>query len=90
MIYALNDAHTFPHTIQCNGEFYVGQLNVWYNQNGIHLIRSNPYTPNSNGKVERMNREIFRKMKTYFYFVRKQLYLASSFITNRIQNSFNS
>lgn len=59
----VNDAqNTFPHIIQGDGEFAVGAFRIWCNNNDIQFIKTTSYTPNSNGKVERVNREV-RKSK---------------------------
>ena len=59
----VNEAHTFPHIIQVDNEFSAGSFRTWCNNHNIRLIATSPYTPNSNGKVERKNREIRRKIK---------------------------
>ena len=59
-------AATIPHIIQCDNEFNAGAFLAWSNLNGVILIPVSAYTPTSNGKVERMNREIRRKMKAGF------------------------
>lgn len=59
-------AGTTPHIIQCDNEFNMGSFLAWSNLNGIILIPVSAYTPTSNGKVERMNREIRRKIKAGF------------------------
>jgi hypothetical protein len=86
-----NDAHTFPHIIQCDNEFNAGAFLVWANNNGVILIPVSAYTPNSNGKVERMNREIRKKIKAglirnndYVWAPRLQSYV------DNINNSVNS
>lgn len=87
----VNDANTFPHIIQCDGEFYVGEFRVWCNQNNIQLIRSNPYTPNSNGKVERMNREIRRKLKAYLVRINGHIWFPQlQAFVNNMDNQQNS
>ena len=48
----VNEAHTFPHIIQADGEFAVGAFRDWCNQHHIILIKTTSYTPNSNGKIE--------------------------------------
>ena len=56
-------ANTVPHIIQGDGEFAVGAFRQWCRNNNIRFIQTTPFTPTSNGKVERMNREIRRKIK---------------------------
>jgi hypothetical protein len=62
----VNEAQTFPHTIQGDGEFTAGAFRAWCNANNIEFIKTTSYTPTSNGKVERMNREIRKKIKAGF------------------------
>jgi hypothetical protein len=56
-------ARTYPHIIQGDGEFGQGSFLEWCNQHNIRFIQATPFTPTSNGKVERMNREIRRKIR---------------------------
>ena len=58
-----NEAGTIPHIIQADQEFGRGDLRNWMNQQGITFIQTTSYTPVSNGKVERMNRTLRRKIK---------------------------
>jgi hypothetical protein len=62
----VNEAHTFPHIIQGDGEFAVGNFRNWCNLHNIVFIRTTSYTPVSNGKIERANREVRKKMKAGF------------------------
>ena len=63
----VNDAqNTFPHIIQGDGEFAVGAFRIWCNNNDVQFIKTTSYTPNSNGKVERVNREVRKKIKAGF------------------------
>ena len=87
----VNEAHTFPHIIQVDNEFSGGSFRTFCNNNNIRLIAISPYTPNSNGKVERMNREIRRKIKAglirnndYIWAPRLQTYV------NNINNQVNA
>ena len=87
----MNEAHTFPHIIQVDNEFSAGSFRTWCNNNNIRLIATSPYTPNSNGKVERMNQEIRRKIKAglirnndYVWAPRLQTYV------DNINNQYNS
>jgi len=62
----VNEAHTFPHIIQGDSEFAKGALLLWCQNNRITLIKTTSYTPNSNGKIERINREVRKKIKAGF------------------------
>ena len=58
---------TYPHILQGDNEFRpAGALAGWFLAHNIHSIRTSPYYPVSNGKVERMNRELRRKVKAGF------------------------
>ena len=59
----VNEANTYPHIIQGDSEFAVGAFRIWCNNHNITFIKTTSYTPNSNGKVERANREIRKKIK---------------------------
>ena len=87
----VNEAHTFPRIIQVDNEFSGGSFRTFCNNNNIRLIATSPYTPNSNGKVERMNREIRRKIKAglirnndYVWAPRLQTYV------DNINNQYNA
>jgi hypothetical protein len=62
----VNEAHTLPHIIQADGEFAVGAFRQWCNDNNVRFIQSTPFTPTSNGKIERINREVRKKTKAGF------------------------
>ena len=57
------DAFTHPHVIQGDSEFAGGDFRSWCAQNNVQFIRSTSYTPTSNEKVERANREMRKKIK---------------------------
>ena len=59
----VNEAFTFPHMIQGDGEFAVGNFRFWCQNSHIQFVRTSSHTPISNGKVERANREIRKKIK---------------------------
>ena len=87
----VNEAHTIPHIIQVDNEFAVGSFRTWCNNHNVRIIATSPYTPNSNGKVERMNREIRRKIKAglirnndYVWAPRLQTYV------DNINNEYNA
>lgn len=62
------EAHTEPHILQCdNGKEFLGQnpggFSHWCVTNNITIARAKSYSPQGNGKVERMNQTIRRKVK---------------------------
>lgn len=83
----VNEAHTFPRIIQGDGEFNVGALRNWYREHNIQFIKTTSYMPNSNGKVERMNREVRRKIKAGF--VRSNTLIWNNPLQDYIQNINN-
>lgn len=61
------EANTQPHILQMdNGTEFLGDLQNWVQQQGIIIARTKTYSPESNGKVERMNQTIRRKLKAIF------------------------
>jgi transposase InsO family protein len=58
-----NEANTHPRTIQGDSEFAVGGIAAWCRAHNIKVIKTLTYTPQSNGKVERMNQEIRKRPK---------------------------
>jgi hypothetical protein len=59
-------AGTYPAVIQADSEFNQGDFAAYCALHLIVLIQTTSYTPWSNGKIERENREIRRKMKRGF------------------------
>ena len=57
---------TYPHIIQADNEFQTTALKRWCEEHDVQLIKTSPYMPTSNGKVERMNREIRKKIRAWF------------------------
>lgn len=59
---------TTPETLQSDSgpEFQNGIMNAFTNANGITHIFTTTYNPKSNGKVERKNREVRKKIKAGF------------------------
>jgi transposase InsO family protein len=57
---------TYPHIIQADNEFQTVALKRWCDEHNVQLIKTSPYMPTSNGKVERMNREIRKKIRAGF------------------------
>jgi hypothetical protein len=65
----MQEANTTPHIIQADSEFDKGSFKTYCEQTArppIRLIKTASYTPTSNGKVERVNREIRKKIKAGF------------------------
>lgn len=64
--------NTYPRILQADGEFHAGnpaQANIlerWCDEHNIEFVKTLSYTPTSNGKIERMNREIRKKMRAGF------------------------
>jgi hypothetical protein len=64
--------NTYPRILQADGEFHAGnpnQANVlerWCDEHNIEFVKTLSYTPTSNGKIERMNREIRKKIRAGF------------------------
>lgn len=61
-----NDAQCYPHQIQGDTEFNSGSFKTWCRDHHIKFIKTMSYSPTSNGKVERANREIRKKTKAGF------------------------
>jgi len=60
----INDAGgQHPRIIQSDQEFGKGYLLTWYAAHNIKHVQTPSYTPTSNGKVERANRSLRRKIK---------------------------
>jgi transposase InsO family protein len=62
----MNANNTVPHIIQGDGEFSQGEFRASCVANGIRMIKTNPYSPTSNGKIERANREIRKLIRAGF------------------------
>ena len=58
-------ANTYPGILQSDngGEFRNATMRAWAAMHNVQLIYTQSYTPKSNGKVERKNREIRKKIK---------------------------
>ena len=58
--------NTIPHILQCDSEFNKGNFKDYCELDcvpPITIVQTTSYTPQSNGKIERMNREIRKKIK---------------------------
>lgn len=62
----MTESNTTPGTIQCDSEFSQGNIKTFIRDNHIKLIKTPSYKPTSNGKIERMNRVIRQKIKSFF------------------------
>ena len=85
-----NEANTHPRSIQGDSEFAVGGIAAWCRAHNIKVIKTLTYTPQSNGKIERMNQEIRKKTKAGFiknnnfvWFAHLQDYVTN--INNQVQ-----
>lgn len=58
--------NTFPSIIQADGEFHKNPMVPWCTRHQIEFIKTTAYMPTSNGRTERMNREIRKKTKAGF------------------------
>jgi transposase InsO family protein len=85
-------ANGYPRFLQSdNGsEFKNALMTAWKNTNGIQQIFTTTYSPRSNGKVERANREIRKKIKAGFLRQNTKVWIThlQAYITN-INNQQN-
>lgn len=58
--------NTYPHIIQADNEFHNPTINNWANLHHITMVKTKSYSPNSNGLVERMNQEIWKRIRAGF------------------------
>jgi len=82
-----NVSGTIPHLMQGDQQFGRGDLLAWMNQQGITFIQTTSYNPVSNGKVERMNRTLRRKIKAGF--IRNNNLIWYPFLQNYCDNINN-
>lgn len=61
-----NQNNTYPHIIQADSEFHSLVIRNWANQHNITLIRTTSYSPTSNGLIERMNQEVWKRLRAGF------------------------
>jgi transposase InsO family protein len=80
----MNVNNTVPHIIQGDGEFHQGAFRDCCAANDIRLIKTSPYTPTSNGKVERANREVRKVIRAGF--VRNNNFVWSANLASYISN----
>lgn len=58
--------NTYPHIIQADNEFHNPTMNNWANQHHVTLIKTKSFSPNSNGLIERMNQEMWKRVRAGF------------------------
>ena len=80
----MNVNNTVPHIIQVDREFQQGAFRDCCTANNIRLIKTSPYTPTSNGKVERANREVRKVIRAGF--VRNNNFVWSANLASYISN----
>jgi len=70
--------NTFPSILQMDngGEFQNATMRTWAGAHNIQLIYTQSYTPKSNGKVERKNREIRKKIKAGYLRQNNNIWIA--------------
>jgi len=49
------------------GEYVSGELQQWMKEEGIQWDPTAPYSPEQNGKAERLNRTLMEKVRTMLY-----------------------
>jgi hypothetical protein len=80
----MNLNNTSPHIVQADGEFNHNPFLANAHANGIRFIPTNPYSPTSNGMVERANREIRKIIRAGF--VRNNNFVWTPFLAQYITN----
>ena len=67
---AINDIcvqnNTYPHILQGDSEFSNATFQAWANLHNITLIRTTSNRPQGNGQIERMNLEMWRRLRAGF------------------------
>ena len=59
-----DESNTFPNTLQIdNGSSFLAEFRQFCNNNNIQLVTTTSYNPISNGLVERMNKELRKRIK---------------------------
>lgn len=61
-----DEADTYPEKLQSDSEFYKGAIKRWCKTKKIKMIKTASYTPTANARVERLNREVRKKLKANF------------------------
>ena len=79
--------NTYPRIIQADGEFHKQPMLRWCEQHDIEFIKTTAYMPNSNGRTERMNREIRKKVKAGF--IRNNNHVWVDYLDDYVQNINN-
>jgi hypothetical protein len=62
----INATNTIPHIVKVDSEFAIGDIKNWMEQNNITIIKSRSYVPTDNSHVERINRELNKKIRAGF------------------------
>lgn len=78
---------TYPRIIQSDGEFHKQPMLRWCEEHGIEFIKTTAYMPNSNGRTERMNREIRKKTKAGF--IRNNNHVWVEYLDDYVKNINN-
>lgn len=60
------EAQTTPRMIKVDNEFSKGHIADWMQQQGIRIIKSRTHVPTDNAVVERVNKEIRKKIRSGF------------------------
>jgi len=61
-----NISNTHPHIIKVDQEFSKGDIKDFFEQHDITIIQSKSHTPTDNSRIERVNREIRKKIRAGF------------------------
>jgi hypothetical protein len=79
--------NTYPRIIQADGEFHKQPMLRWCEEHEIEFIKTTAYMPNSNGRTERMNREIRKKVKAGF--IRNNNHIWVEYLDDYVKNINN-
>lgn len=81
------EAETYPKYVQCDGEFDKGAIKRWCKTKKIKMIKVASYSPTANAKIERLNREMRKKIKANF--VKTNLLVWHPYLQNFCNNINN-